>query len=71
MADLTTNWHEPTSQESEIETLARETDMPVETVYKIYNLERARLDQTARIKTYVPMLVHRRVKELLQVRRAL
>lgn len=71
MADLTTSSHEPTRQQSEIETLARETNMPVETVYKIYNLERARLDQTARIKTYVPMLVHRRVKELLQVRRAL
>jgi len=62
---LTTNPHEPTNQESEIEMLARQTDMPVETVHKIYNLERARLDQAARIKIYVPVLAHRRGKELL------
>jgi hypothetical protein len=71
MSDLTTNPHEPTNQESEIELLARQTDMPVETVYRIYNLERAKLDQAARIKTYLPVLVHRRVKELLRVQRAI
>jgi hypothetical protein len=68
MNDSTTN---PTNQESEIETLARQTDTPVETVHRIYNLERARLDQAARIKTYVPVLAYRRVKELLQVRRVI
>ena len=71
MSDLMTNPHEPTNQESEIEMLARQTDMPVEIVHRIYNLERAKLDQAARIKTFVPVLVHRRVKELLQVQRAI
>jgi hypothetical protein len=57
------------SLESEIELLARETDTPVEIVHAIYNVERAKLDQTARIKTFVPVLIHRHVKELLQTRR--
>ncbi|HMH87029.1 MAG TPA: DUF3562 domain-containing protein [Steroidobacteraceae bacterium] len=57
------------SLESEIELLARETDTPVEIVYEIYTSERAKLDQAARIKTYVPVLIHRHVKELLQTRR--
>ena len=57
------------SPESEIETLARETDTPVEIVQEIYTSEHAKLDQAARIKTYVPVLIHRHVKELLQTRR--
>jgi len=63
MNDSMTN---PPNEESEIESLARQTDTPVEIVHRIYDLERTRLDQVARIKTYVPVLVHRRVKELLQ-----
>jgi hypothetical protein len=58
------------SLESEIELLARETDTPVEIVHAIYNVEHAKLEQTARIKTYVPVLIHRHVKELLQTRRS-
>jgi Protein of unknown function (DUF3562) len=58
------------SLESEIELLARETDTPVEIVHAIYNVEHAKLDQTARIKTFVPVLIHRHVKELLQTRRS-
>jgi Protein of unknown function (DUF3562) len=58
------------SPESEIETLARETDTPVEIVQEIYTSEHAKLDQAARIKTYVPVLIHRHVKELLQTRRS-
>jgi hypothetical protein len=58
------------SPESEIETLARETDTPVEIVQEIYTSEHAKLDQVARIKTYVPVLIHRHVKELLQTRRS-
>lgn len=60
---------DPAIAESEIESLARQTDTPVELVHQIYDLERARLDRVARIKTYVPALVHRRVKELLQAQR--
>ena len=58
------------SLESEIELLARETDTPVEIVHAIYNVEHAKLVQTARIKTYLPVLIHRHVKELLQTRRS-
>ena len=65
MSDVTTNPDETISQESEIELLARQADMPVEIVHKIYDLERAKLEKAARIKTYVPVLVHRRVKEQL------
>jgi hypothetical protein len=51
---------------AEIETLARETEMPVELVQRIYVSERAKLERTARIKIYLPVLVHRHVKELLR-----
>jgi Protein of unknown function (DUF3562) len=59
-----------TNADAEIESLARETDMPVELVHEIYNAERAKLEETARIKTYVPVLVHRHVKALLREQRA-
>lgn len=52
--------------DSEIELLARETDMPRELVARVYTRERAKLEGTARIKTYVPVLTHRHVKELLR-----
>ena len=61
---------QPQHLESDIELLARETDMPIETVHEIYNVEHAKLEQVARIKTYVPVLIRRRVKELLQNQRA-
>jgi hypothetical protein len=53
---------------SEIELLARETDMPRELVETLYVSERAKLEKTARIKTYIPVLIHRHVKALLQER---
>jgi hypothetical protein len=55
---------------AEIELLARETDSPVTLVEKIYTAERAKLEKSARIKTYVPVLTHRHVKQLLRERRA-
>jgi hypothetical protein len=54
------------SEQSEIEMLARETNMPVEIVHEIYTVERNKLERTARIKTFIPVLVHRHVKALLQ-----
>jgi len=57
-------------RESDIETLARETDMPVATVHRIYKIEHAKLDQVAKIKTFVPVLIRRRVKEVLQAQRS-
>lgn len=50
----------------EIESLARETRMPRELVARLYTSERAKLERTARIKTYVPVLIHRHVKALLR-----
>lgn len=52
--------------DSDIESLARETEMPVATVQEIWKIEHAKLEGEAKIKTYVPMLVRRRVRELLR-----
>ena len=54
---------------SEIELLAREADMPHEIVAKLYSVERAKLERVAKIKTYVPVLAHRRVKAILREQR--
>jgi Protein of unknown function (DUF3562) len=58
-----------TARESDIELLARETDTPLDTVRAIYRLEHDKLERSARIKTYVSVLAHRRVKALLRVER--
>ena len=57
----------PAERESDVETLARETDMPVAVVHRIYEIEHAKLDRLARVKTFIPVLVRRRVKELLRL----
>ncbi len=49
--------------------LARETDTPFDTVQEIYRAEHDKLERSARIKTFISVLVHRRVKALLQVER--
>jgi hypothetical protein len=56
-------------REPEFEMLARETDTPLDTVREIYRVERDKLERSARIKTYIPVLAHRRVKALLQMER--
>jgi hypothetical protein len=38
-------------------------------VREIYRVERDKLEHSARIKTYISVLAHRRVKALLQVER--
>jgi hypothetical protein len=60
------NFIRPVNADTEIELLARETHMPRELVATIYTNERAKLERTARIKTYVPVLIHRQVKALLR-----
>jgi hypothetical protein len=55
----------PADADTEIELLARETEMPRELVETLYTRERDRLEKTARIKTYIPVLIHRHVKALL------
>jgi hypothetical protein len=57
---------EPSHVETEIELLARETSMPRDLVARLYTSVRAKLERTARIKTYVPVLIHRQVKALLR-----
>jgi hypothetical protein len=57
------------AREPEFEMLARETDTPLDMVREIYRVERDKLERSARIKAYVPVLAHRRVKALLQVER--
>jgi hypothetical protein len=57
------------AREPEFEILARETDTPLDMVREIYRVERDKLERSARIKTYVPVLAHRRAKALLQVER--
>ena len=69
MNELTSTSRSTDARESEIETLARETDTPVDTVQEIYRAEHDRLERSARIKTFISVLVHRRVKALLQVER--
>lgn len=69
MNDQTLNSRSTVPRESEIEELARETDTPVDTVQEIYRIERDKLDRSARVKTFVSVLAHRRVKALLQVER--
>lgn len=59
----------PADAEAEIELLACETHMPRELVEAVYSSERAKLERTARIKTFIPVLVHRHVKALLRERR--
>jgi hypothetical protein len=59
----------PANADTEIELLAQETQLPLELVAKIYTIERAKLERTARIKTYVPVLIHRHVKALLREQR--
>jgi hypothetical protein len=55
----------PANADTEIELLARETHMPRELVETLYTREHAKLERTARIKTYIPVLIHRQVKALL------
>jgi hypothetical protein len=65
----TSNPRPPVARESEVEFLARETGTPVDTVKEIYRIERDKLESSARIKTFVSLLAHQRVKALLHVAR--
>jgi hypothetical protein len=59
-------FNRPANADTEIELLERETHMPRELIETLYTRERAKLERTARIKTYIPVLIHRHVKALLQ-----
>jgi hypothetical protein len=53
----------------EIELLARETGTPIDTVQEIYRAEVDKLERSARVKTFVSVLAHQRVKALLRIAR--
>jgi hypothetical protein len=69
MNDRTLNSSAAVARDSEIESLARETDTPLDKVREIYRVERDKLERSSRIKTFISVLAHRRVKALLQVER--
>jgi hypothetical protein len=69
MEDQTSNPQSSSARESAIELLARETGTPVDTVQEIYRVEHDKLERSARIKNYVSVLAHQRVKALLHVER--
>jgi hypothetical protein len=69
MNDQVSDPRSSNAKDSEIELLARDTDTPVEVVQEIYRVEREKLERSARVKTFVSVLLHRRVKALLQVER--
>jgi hypothetical protein len=56
------------ARESDIQSLALETDTPLDTVREIYRVEHDKLERSARVKTFIPVLAHRRVKDRLQER---
>jgi hypothetical protein len=56
----------PANANADIELLSRETQMPRELVETLYTAELAKLERNARIKTYIPVLIHRHVKALLR-----
>jgi len=66
MSDQRTIQAESDSRQSDIERIARETAVPIETVHEIYDIEHAKLETQARIKTFIGVLTRRRVKEFLQ-----
>jgi Protein of unknown function (DUF3562) len=69
MSNISAMEYEPSNVDVEIELLAQETHVPRAVVEKLYSSERAKLESTARIKTYVPVLIHSQVKALLREQR--
>jgi hypothetical protein len=57
-----------TQQHRLVQTLAHETDTPIEDVQQLYLIEHAKLEMAARVKTFIPVLASRRVKMILQLR---
>lgn len=49
-------------------TLARQANIPIERVAEIYAAERAKLEQTARVKNFLGVLATRRTRSILNER---
>ena len=48
----------PPREEPDVELLARETDTPGQAVRELYRIERERLENSAVLKTFIPVLAH-------------
>jgi hypothetical protein len=57
--------HKGIDAQSNTERLAQETNTPLERVTELYAAERAALEQTARVTTFIGVLATRRVRRIL------
>jgi hypothetical protein len=60
---------DPAKEQQAIEALARESDAPVEHVRELYEMEHARLNSQARVKTFVSVIAARLVRNVLHAER--
>ena len=60
---------DPAKQQQAIEALARESDASVEHVRELYEMEHARLNSQARVKTFVAVIATRLVRNVLHAER--
>jgi len=61
----------PGNQLAAVESLARDIAAPIDEVIALYRIEHAKLESTAKIKTYVPVFANRRVRSLFELRHSL
>lgn len=69
MTILRDNAGDPAKEQQAIEALARESDAPVEHVRELYEMEHARLNSQARVKTFVSVIAARLVRNVLHAER--
>lgn len=60
---------DPAKQQQDIEALARQSDAPIERVRQLYEIEHARLNSQARVKTFVSVIATRLVRNTLHAER--
>jgi len=60
---------DPTKQQQAIEALAKESDTSIEHVRELYEIEHARLNSQARVKTFVSVIATRLVRNTLHAER--
>lgn len=70
MTVLRNNAGDPAKHQQAIEALAKESDTPVEHVRELYEMEHARLNSQARVKTFVSVLATRLVRNVLHAERS-
>jgi hypothetical protein len=69
MTVLRDNAGDPAKEQQAIEALAKESDAPVEHVRELYEMEHARLNSQARVKTFVSVIAARLVRNVLHAER--